>query len=350
MIDNSYYTQEVHGPYELHDIGNLELEEGGTIRDCKLAYATFGTLNEAKDNAILIPTWYSGTNKTIEQVHIGKGRALDPNKYFIIIANQIGNGLSTSPHNTPAPAGMANFPHVRIGDDVRAQHKLVTEKFDLNSLALVVGGSMGAQQTYEWAVRYPDIVKRAAPIAGTARNTIHDFLFTETLVEAITSDPGFNKGFYASSSDVREGLLRHAKMWTVMGWSTQFFQENRYKTLGFSSIDDFIINFMYGYFRSMDPNDLLCMAWKWQRGDVSRHTAGDLRAALARIKAKTFVMPMSSDMFFPPADCQAEWRLIPGAEFRPIQTIDGHLALFGADPNALGQLDKNLGDLLAVEV
>ena len=198
MIENSYYSQDVHGPYELHDIGNLELEEGGTIRGCKLAYATFGTLNAAKDNAILIPTWYSGTNKIIEQVYIGNGRALDPDKYFIIVVNQIGNGLSTSPHNTPPPAGMANFPHVRIGDDVRAQHKLVTEKFGLKSLALVVGGSMGAQQTYEWAVRYPDMVKRAAPIAGTARNTIHDFLFAETLVEAITSDPGFNKGFYTS--------------------------------------------------------------------------------------------------------------------------------------------------------
>ena len=235
MIENSYYSQDVHGPYELHDIGNLELEEGGTIRGCKLAYATFGTLNAAKDNAILIPTWYSGTNKIIEQVYIGPGRALDPDKYFIIVVNQIGNGLSTSPHNTPAPAGMANFPRVRIGDDVRAQHRLVTEKFGLESLALVVGGSMGAQQTYEWAVRYPDMVKRAAPIAGTARNTIHDFLFTETLVEAITSDPGFNKGFYASPADVREGLLRHAKMWAVMGWSTEFFQQNRHKALGFSS-------------------------------------------------------------------------------------------------------------------
>jgi len=350
MIDNSYYSQDVHGPYELHDIGNLELEEGGTIRACNLAYATFGKLNAAKTNAILIPTWYSGTNKIIEQVYIGQGRALDPDKYFIVVVNQIGSGLSTSPHNTPAPAGMGNFPHVRIGDDVRAQHKFVTEKFDLKSLALVVGGSMGAQQTYEWAVRYPDMVKRAAPIAGTARNTIHDSLFTETLVEAITSDPGFNRGFYASSADVRQGLLRHAKMWAVMGWSTEFFQQGRHKALGFSSMSDFIINFMNGYFSVMDPNDLLCMAWKWQRGDVSRHTGGDLRAALGRIKARTFVMPMSSDMFFPPSDCQAEWRLIPNAEFRPIQTIDGHLALFGADPAAIGQLDKHLSELLATEV
>jgi homoserine O-acetyltransferase/O-succinyltransferase len=94
MIDHSYYSQDVHGPYELHDIGNLDLEEGGTIRGCTLAYATFGALNAAKDNAILIPTWYSGTNKIIEQAYIGRGRALDPDKYFIIIVNQIGSGLS----------------------------------------------------------------------------------------------------------------------------------------------------------------------------------------------------------------------------------------------------------------
>jgi homoserine O-acetyltransferase/O-succinyltransferase len=350
MIENAYYSQKVHGPYELQDIGNLELEEGGTIRGCQLAYATFGQLNDAKDNAILVPTWYSGTNKIIEQNFIGNGRALDPEKYFILVVNQIGGGLSSSPHNTAAPGGMANFPHVRIGDDVRAQHKLVTDKFGLTMLALVVGGSMGAQQTYEWAVRYPGMVKRAAPIAGTARNTVHDFLFTEILVEAITSDPGYAKGFYRSPEDVREGLLRHAKMWAMMGWSTEFFQQNRHKALGFSSLDDFIVNFMAAYFAPMDPNDLLCMAWKWQRGDVSRHTGGDLRAALSRIKAKTFVMPMSSDMFFPPADCMAEWRLIPNAEFRPIETIDGHLALFGADPRAIAQIGSSLKDLLAVRL
>jgi homoserine O-acetyltransferase len=111
-------------------------------------------------------------------------------------------------------------------------------------------------------------------------------------------------------------------------------------------MEGFIINFMCGYFSVMEPNNLLCMAWKWPRGDVSRHTGGDLRAALGRIKAKTFVMPMSSDMFFPPADCRAEWRLIANAEFRPIRTSDGHLALFGADSNAISQLDKHLTELL----
>ena len=344
MIDNSYYGQDGHGPYELINIGDLELEEGGTIKACKLAVATFGKLDAAKDNAILVPTWYSGTNKIIEQVLIGEGHALDPRKYFIIVCNQIGNGLSTSPHSSDDPA---NFPKVRIGDDVRAQHRLVTKTYGLSSLALVVGGSMGAQQTYEWAVRYPDMVKRAAPIAGTAKNTEHDFIFTETLNEALTSDPGWDGGRYAQSSDVAAGLKRQAKLWTVMGWSTEFFKEGRHRALGFADMRTFVDEFMAGYFAPMDANDLLAMGWKWQRGDVSRMTNGDLRAALGRIKAKTFVMPISHDMFFPPSDCQAEWRLIPEAEFRPIQSIDGHLALFGADPGAIAQIDKHLNDLLA---
>src|ERR1700759_5135596 len=116
MSKNAYYSQEAHGPYELIGIRDLELEEGGHIPNCQLAVATHGALNAAKDNAILVPTWYSGTSKIMEQVYIGNGRALDPAKYFIIVVNQIGNGLSTSPHNSGGPS----FPKVRIGDDVRA--------------------------------------------------------------------------------------------------------------------------------------------------------------------------------------------------------------------------------------
>ena len=188
---NTYYTQDIHGPFKTISIGRLELEEGGVLDDCTLAVATHGQLNAARDNAILVPTWYSGTSKIMEQVYIGPGRALDPDRYFIIVVNQIGNGLSLSPSNAPAPIAGPNFPRVRIGDDVRAQHRLITEHFGIQRLALVVGGSMGAQQTYEWAVRYPDMVERAAPIAGTARNTEHDFVFADTLMEAITTDPGF---------------------------------------------------------------------------------------------------------------------------------------------------------------
>ena len=73
MIANTYYGQELHGPYELIDIGRLDLEEGSSIENCKLAVATHGRLNPAKDNAILVPTWYSGTSKIMERVYIARG-------------------------------------------------------------------------------------------------------------------------------------------------------------------------------------------------------------------------------------------------------------------------------------
>ena len=173
-IENPFYSHEHHGEYDVVSIGRLDLEEGGTIPDCQLAVATFGELNASGDNAILIPTWYSGTHQWWRDYYIGPEHALDPGRYFIVAINQIGSGLSTSPHNADGPnAGisMSRFPKVRIGDDVVAQERLLREHFGIEMLALVVGGSMGAQQTYEWAVRFPEKVLRAAPIAGTARNT-----------------------------------------------------------------------------------------------------------------------------------------------------------------------------------
>jgi homoserine O-acetyltransferase len=353
VIENPFYSHEFHGEYELVSVGRLDLEEGGSIPDCQLAITTWGALNAAKDNAILIPTWYSGTHQIWRDVYVGTGHALNPDKYFIVAVNQIGNGLSTSPHNaTGANAGiaMANFPKVRIGDDVVAQERLLRERFGIERLALVVGGSMGAQQTYEWAVRFPDKVQRAAAIAGTAKNTPHDYLFTATLNEAIQSDPGWNGGSYKSNAEVATGLARQARLWAVMGLSTEFWKQEVWRGMGFESKEGFLTNFLEPYFTAMDPNDLLCMAWKWQHGDVSRHTDGDLAAALGRITARTFVMPINEDMFFPVRDCQAEQKLIKGSELRVIDDICGHLGLFGVMPTFMQQIDRHLGELLDTPV
>jgi len=350
MIENPYYSEIDHGPWHTTNLGPFTLEEGVTLPEVNLAYAVHGKLNSSRDNAILVPTWYSGTSKIMEQVYIGKGRALDPDKYYIVVVNQIGSGISTSPHNNEPPFNMNNFPNVRIADDVRAQHKLLTEHLDINTLALVVGGSMGAQQTYEWAVRYPDMVKRAAPIAGYAKNTDHDFLYAQTIIEAITSDSGWNSGNYSSHHDVKAGLKRHAKLWSVMGFCTEFFAQECWKGLGFSSVDTFQTDFMEALFTQMDPNNLLCMAWKWQHGDVSRICNGDLSSALARIKAKTFVMPIDTDMFFTVKDCKREQELIADSEFRPVTSLGGHLALFGFEEGYIKQIDNHLSDLLALEV
>jgi homoserine O-acetyltransferase/O-succinyltransferase len=145
---------------------------------------------------------------------------------------------------------------------------------------------------------------------------------------------------------VHLGLRRHARLWAAMGVSTEFYKQEVWRELGFSSLEDALVGFVEGYFLPMDPNDLLCQAWKWQRGDVSRHTDGDLAAALGRVRAKTFVMPIDEDMIFPVRDCQAEQRLIPNSELRVVNSIWGHFALFGLDPSYIEQLDRHLSELL----
>lgn len=350
MITNDFYSQKNVGPYEIYNLGDFKLEDGGIIPNLKLAYTTHGELNSVKNNVIVIPTWFSGTSKDYES-YIGIDRALNPSEYFIIVINQIGNGVSSSPHNSPDAISMANFPNVRIGDDVRAQHKLITEKYGIEEIALVVGASMGAQQTYEWAVRYPDMVKRAAPIAGTAKNTVHDFLFTKTLNDAIMSDPGWKAGNYSSHLEVSDGLKRHADIWAVLGLSTEFYKQEKWTLFDMNSVEEFIEEFLHPLYESLDPNSLLTMGWKWQHGDVSRNTGGNLDEALGRIKAKVFVMPISEDMFFTVRDCEAEQKMIPNSELKVVNSVCGHFGLSGVDgADYHRQIDNYLNELLSINV
>ena len=350
-VDLPFYTEEFHGPFTLHGLGDFELEEGGVLPDLQLAVSTQGELNAARDNCILVPTWYSGTHQIMEQVYIGPDRVLNPDEYFIVCVNQIGNGLSSSPHNVDGTHAGPNFPKVRIGDDVRAQEQLLREVFGVEQLALVVGGSMGAQQTWEWAVRFPDKVLRAAPIAGTARNTHHDFLYTQSLMDAITADPGWNAGTSGSPDEVAEGLRLHGRLAGVMGWSTEWYKQECWRRVGdFPTFDDFTRDFTHGYHEVLDPNSLLTMGWKWQHADVGRNAGGSLGAALGRIKAKVFAMPISEDMFFPPRDIADEIALVPNGEMRVINSIDGHMGLIATDPGYLPQVELHLRELLAYEV
>jgi homoserine O-acetyltransferase len=350
MIENRYYTDAVQGPYELFDLGAFELEDGGTLPACRLAYTTFGELNHNRDNAILFPTWYAGTHLIPSKTYVGRAHALDPQRHFVVVVNQIGNGVSTSPHNTAEPYDMDRFPRVRIGDDVRAQERLLRERFGIEELALVVGGSMGAQQALEWAVRLPDRVKRVAAIAGTARTPAHAVLFADALADALTSDPAFAAGRYRTALEVRAGLKRHARLWSLMGFSRDFWSEERWRPLGFSSMERFLTGFMEVYFAQMDPNALLSMAWKWQQADVGRHAGGDLDAALGSIIARTFVMPIDTDLCFTVADASADHERIPGSELRVLQTASGHLAIFGFDQPFVEQVDRHLAELLATPV
>src|SRR5215467_12893726 len=144
--------------YEIFELGDVVLQSGITLRQAKLAYKTYGELSARRDNVIVMPTYYGGQHGDTEAM-MAAGRALDPQKYFIIVPNMFGNGLSSSPSNTSPPFDRAAFPNITVYDNVVCQHRLVTEHLGIEQIRLVVGFSMGAQQAFQWGALYPDMVQ-----------------------------------------------------------------------------------------------------------------------------------------------------------------------------------------------
>lgn len=334
--------------YEIFELGDFALQNGAILREAKLAYKTFGTLNAAKDNAILYPTWYSGQHYDNEWL-VGPGMALDPGRYFIIIPNMFGNGLSSSPSNMPEPYNAARFPKVTAYDNVRAQHRLVTEHLGISHLRLVTGWSMGGLQTFHWGAMYPDMMDLLAPFCGSAKCSRHNFVFLEGVKAALTADGSFQDGWYKEKP--HKGLRAAARVYAGWGFSQSFYREELdLKTLGYASLEDFLVSFWEGFFLPKDPNNLLAMLWTWQNGDISANELynGDYKAALNAIKAKAYVMPGRTDLYFPPEDSENEVANMPNATYVPIPSIWGHFAGGpGTNPVDVKFLDDKLKELLA---
>ena len=339
-------TKEKTANCEILNIGDFELQSGATIRDCKLAYKVHGSLNKKRDNAIVVPTFYGGNHDDIDPM-IGENKALDPNKYFIVVPNMFGNGMSSSPSNTSGPYGRARFPNVTIYDNVVAQHYLLTEILRVRKIELVTGTSMGALQTYQWASLYPGLVKKAAPVCGSARVSNHNFVFLEGVKAALTADDAFKCGWYDRQPN--KGLRAFGRVYAGWAVSQAFYRNEMYKKIGYSSLEDYLIYFWEGRRIHSDANDLLAMLWTWQHADISNNEKynGDFDAALAEISAKTIVMPCLTDLYFPPEDSEYEVSRMPNAEFRPIESIWGHLAGSpGANTEDSDFIDGSLRHLL----
>ena len=353
MIENSFYTSEFHGDYDMVSIGRLDLEEGGSIPDCLLAVDDLGRANEARDNAILITTWYSGTHQIWRDVYVGPSHALNPERYFIVAINQIGNGLSISPHNAEPndEIAMSRFPKVRIGDDVVAQERLLREHFGIERLELVIGGSMGAQQTYEWAVRFPDKVLRAAPIAGTAQNTPHDFLFTEALSEQISVRPGLERrGVHVQRRRHRRAQPARAHLGGD-GLLDGVLEAGGLAGAGVRLEGGVPEGFLEPYFTVMDPNDLLShgvevaarrrqpgtpvATWPPRSAGSPRRPSSCRSTRTCSSRRATAVPSRSSSRA---ASCASS------------TTCSATSACSASTPTYMPQIDQHLGELLATDV
>ncbi len=308
--------------YEMFEGRDVVLSSGVVVPSLKLAYKTYGRLNAARDNVVVYPTSFSAQHYDTEWL-IGPDGILDPTRYFIVIPNLFGNGLSSSPSNSDA------LPPISYHDAVAMQRRLLVERFGIERIALVYGWSMGGMQAYHWAALHPEIVERAAIVCGSARCAPFNHVFLEGVKAALTADPAFEDGRFTAPPT--KGFKAMGRVYAGWAMSHGFYRDEAWRTLGFSSLEDFLSRSWDGAFARRDANDLLAQIWTWQNGDISRapQFGGDLAKALAAIRADILLMPGRTDSYFQPRDNEDELPLLVNArsvELAPIPSIFGHRA------------------------
>ena len=326
---------------------NFKLQNEQTLPSLQLAYRTYGTLNSQGNNAILFPTYYTGTDQDNARM-IGAEWALNPDEYFIIVPNMFGNGVSSSPSNTPAPFDGSNFPNITLHDNVRAQHELL-KHLNVSSLKLVLGWSMGGMQTYQWCAQYPDLVENALIICATAKISEHNHIFLEGVKAALTADQNFNNGDYGNIPPTA-GLKAFARVYAGWAYSQQFYREQKYKDLGFETAEELLIDWEQDHL-NWDANDLLAMLNTWQTGDISQQYPynRNLEKALTAIKANVILMPCEQDLYFRFEDNQHELNHLKYGSYHGFESSFGHCS---AGPGRLEReswlIDAVISELLKV--
>ncbi len=193
------------GDQRFAELGRCTLESGQVIKDCRIGYRAFGTLNAARNNAVLMPTWLYGRSGELVSFFGDKrsaGNLVDTSRFFGIAIDALGNGISSSPSNSKSQHGVV-FPAFTMSDVVAAEYRVVTEVLGLHHLRAVVGLSMGGEQTFVWAVAHPGFFDLAIPILGTPRLTSYDLQVKRIMVETILDDPDYQNGNYTTEPPLK---------------------------------------------------------------------------------------------------------------------------------------------------
>ncbi len=294
-------------------LGACPLDSGQSIQDCQIGYRTFGTLSENKGNAILFPTWALGTSEQA-LAFVGPGKLLDSSKYFIILADSLSNGVSSSPSNSSLQPRM-EFPSITIADMVRADHLLVTKELRLDHLSAVIGQSMGGMQVFEWMVDYPEFMDRVVSIIGSPQLAPYDLLLWQTEIDTVKKDPGWHGGVYdhnpAETAEAEIGAL------TLMT-PDMVNQQNTRSSIGKTVAAIATLS-------PADANNRIRQCEAMMSMDVSRNFGGSLQAAAAHVKAKSFVIVSKRDHTVTPQPAIDFAKMI-NAKLLVLDSVCGHAA------------------------
>lgn len=275
------------GELRFGSLGDLHLESGESIRDCRIGYRTYGRLDASQSNAVLFPTWFSGTSQQLAG-NIGRGQTVDSGRYYVIAVDAIGDGVSSSPSNSTAQPRM-KFPKFSIRDMVESQYRLVTEVLHLKHLHGVLGISMGGMQTFQWMVAHPDFMDRAVPIVGSPKLTPYDLLLWEAELHAIEADANFNGGNYTTRP---MAAMRTVSDIHNLALSTPAYYVDQNRGKDFAGV---LAAAEKATLEGMDTNDWYRQLQAMIGLDISRQFGGDMARAAGAVKAKVTVVAASKD-------------------------------------------------------
>jgi len=341
------FAQNAEKP-ERHEfvIANFHTELGATLPQARIVYGTYGHLNAAHDNAILLPSHYMANLHGYEWL-IGSNRALDTSKLFLVTSELFGNGSSSSPSNTPEPFHGPRFPVTTIRDNVEAVHRLLVEDLKITHLRAVIGFSMGAQQAFQWAVSYPDFADRIVATSGTAKTYPHGIVRLEGQIAALTADAAFRDGDYTAPP--KKGLEAFGAVWAAWLYSQEWWRRELWKsTVPAGTTFEQVMARSRTRFNA-DANDYILQCRTWEHHDIGATPGfnGDVERALGSIKVPLLYMPSETDLYFPIGDARYEMAFIHGVTFAPIPSLWGHTAGAASNPADAKFLNDTIGLFLA---
>ena len=355
----------------------LKLENGETLDSVTVAYQTFGKLNEDKTNVILVNHALTGNahvagiidndesenSVEIPQLYkynkmylgkegwwaplIGKGKAIDTEKYFVVCPNVLGScygttGPASINNKTGKPFAMT-FPQVTVRDMVKVQKELL-DNLGINKIKMAIGGSLGGMQVLEWAIMYGSFIESIIPIATSAGHSPWAIGFNEASRNAITNDPAWNNGNYSSQPEQGISLARKIAMITYRSYNS--FNKKFGRTLNPKKEDYFEVESYLNYqgiklTNRFDANTYLYLSKAMDLHDVGKNRGG-IKEALGKIKCRTECIGITSDILYPAEEQKEIASNIPNAEYREINSIHGHDAFL----IEFEQLDKIIREFL----
>ena len=274
------------GEQKYAPIGDLKLQSGAVLKDCRVGFRTFGKMNAKHSNVVLFPTWFLGTTADLAG-SFKPGGLVDSTKYYVIAVDALSDGVSTSPSNSVAQPN-ADYPVITIRDMVESQHQMLN-RLGIKHLKAVMGISMGGIQTFQWITAYPGFMDKAVPIVGSPQPTSYDLMFYGGGLKAV-------KAAMANKSASEDLIKAYADFFWLALNTPSYYVEHTKRLEAVSSLAGF-----EGVLLKWNLYDMAAGLSALSTHDIFRSFGGSESRTATTIRAKVFVIISSQDHCVNPA-------------------------------------------------